>query len=178
MIHFEGKSSYMTNVTSPILKQKLTITYFLVSIFLLIIVDVSIDVLHGLSVLEFMQDFAIDLAILIAVFFMVREVWKSFSDELENTKKSAQYFEQKSKDFIGTYHQFVFAEFDKWSFTATEKDIALLLLKGLSFKEIAARRFTSERTVRNQCANIYQKSGQAGKSEFNAYFLRQLVSDL
>ena len=109
---------------------------------------------------------------------MVREVWKGFSIELESTKKSAQYFEKKSKDFIGTYHQFIQDEFAKWNFTQTEKDIALLLLKGNSFGDIASKRFTSERTVRNQCASIYQKSGQAGKTEFNAYFLRQLVSDL
>jgi len=39
------------------------------------------------------------------------------------------------------------AQFGRWNFTDAEREVALLLLKGLSTKEVAAVRATSERTV-------------------------------
>ena len=66
-------------------------------------------------------------------------------------------------------------QLQNWSFTQAEKDIGLLLLKGLSFKEIAELRQTSERTVRQQAGEVYRKSGLAGRNEFAAFFLEDLL---
>ncbi len=63
----------------------------------------------------------------------------------------------------------------KWGLTASEKEIALLLLKGLSLKEIASIRETSERTVRTQSLAIYQKAGINGRAELAAFFLEDLL---
>ncbi|MEY3046615.1 MAG: hypothetical protein RL242_3457, partial [Pseudomonadota bacterium] len=51
----------------------------------------------------------------------------------------------------------------------------LLLLKGLSFKEIAELRQTSERTVRQQAGEVYRKSGLGGRNELAAFFLEDLL---
>lgn len=59
----------------------------------------------------------------------------------------------------------------EWSLSAAEIEIAWMILKGLQFKEIAAARGTSERTVRQQAQTIYAKSGMAGRTEFAAHFL-------
>jgi DNA-binding NarL/FixJ family response regulator len=50
-----------------------------------------------------------------------------------------------------------------------------LLLKGLSHKEIANLRSTSEATIRQQAASIYQKSSLSGRAALSAFFLEDLL---
>lgn len=65
-------------------------------------------------------------------------------------------------------------QFEEWELTQTEKEVAMLLLKGLSFKEIAAVRNTLEKTVRQQASSIYRKSGVSGRHAFSAWFIEDL----
>jgi DNA-binding NarL/FixJ family response regulator len=70
------------------------------------------------------------------------------------------------------------AQFDEWELTRTEQQVAMLLLKGLSLKEVAAVRETKEATVRQQASTIYAKSHLEGRHEFAAWFLEDfLVSE-
>jgi putative tricarboxylic transport membrane protein len=62
----------------------------------------------------------------------------------------------------------------RWGLSTAEIEIAWMILKGLSFKEIATARGTSERTVRQQAQAIYRKSGLPNRAEFSAYFLEDL----
>lgn len=66
-------------------------------------------------------------------------------------------------------------QFRAWGLTSAEREVGLLMLKGLSHKEIAALRSTSESTVRQQARTIYQKSNLPGRSAFSAYFLEDLL---
>ena len=68
------------------------------------------------------------------------------------------------------------AQFRQWGMTAAERDVGLLILKGLNHKEIAALRGTSEATVRQQAQSIYQKAELPGKTAFSAYFLEDLFA--
>lgn len=61
--------------------------------------------------------------------------------------------------------------FDKWKLTDAEREITILILKGLRLKDIADARGTSERTVRQQARSIYEKSGLNGRTDLSAYFL-------
>ncbi|SRR6056297_1578011 len=67
------------------------------------------------------------------------------------------------------------AQFETWELSEAEAQIGLLLLKGLSLKEIAKVRGTGERTVREQARAIYRKAGLAGRSELSAFFLEDLL---
>lgn len=67
------------------------------------------------------------------------------------------------------------AQFDAWGLTAAEREVALLLLKGLGHKEIAARSGRSERTVRQHAVAVYRKSGLGGRAELAAFFLDDLI---
>jgi DNA-binding NarL/FixJ family response regulator len=49
------------------------------------------------------------------------------------------------------------------------------LLRGLSHKEIALERDTSERSVRQQARAVYQKAGLAGRSALAAFFLDDVL---
>jgi hypothetical protein len=48
-------------------------------------------------------------------------------------------------------------------------------IQGLSHKEIAEIRETSERTVREQSRTLYRKSSLAGRSSLSAFFLEDLL---
>lgn len=62
-----------------------------------------------------------------------------------------------------------------WGLSPAEKDVALLLLKGLSHKEIADVREVGEATVRQQAHAIYKKAGLGGRADLAAFFLEDLL---
>ncbi len=64
---------------------------------------------------------------------------------------------------------------DRWALTDAERAVTLLLLKGLSMKEIAEARGTSERTVRQQALAVYRKGGLEGRAALAAFFLEDLL---
>jgi len=66
-------------------------------------------------------------------------------------------------------------QFERWALTPAEKEVALLLLKGLSHKEIADVRSITEATARQQARAVYKKSGLSGRSELAAFFLEDLL---
>ena len=67
---------------------------------------------------------------------------------------------------------------DSWKLTHAEKEVALLLLKGLSLKEVAELRHVSEKTARAQSFSVYAKSGLGGRAELSAFFLEDLMLPL
>lgn len=67
------------------------------------------------------------------------------------------------------------AQFERWGLTPAEKEVALLLLKGLGHKEAAVVLDRSERTVRQHAIAVYRKSGLAGRAELAAFFLEDLL---
>jgi DNA-binding NarL/FixJ family response regulator len=66
-------------------------------------------------------------------------------------------------------------QFQRWGLSPAEREVALLLVKGLSHKEAAEVRATSERTVRQQALAVYRKAGLAGRAELAAFFLEDLL---
>ena len=66
-------------------------------------------------------------------------------------------------------------QFESWKLTQTERQVAMLLLKGLSFKEIASVRNTMEKTVRQQASAIYKKANVSGRHAFSAWFIEDLL---
>jgi DNA-binding CsgD family transcriptional regulator len=68
-------------------------------------------------------------------------------------------------------------QFTDWGLSPSESEVALLLIKGLSMKEIAEARQVKEKTVRQQATGIYAKSGYAGRHELVAHFIEDLMSN-
>ena len=67
--------------------------------------------------------------------------------------------------------------FDAWALSAAERDVALLLLKGLDNETIASVRGTAKGTVRAQSASIYAKAGVDGRAQLISLFLEELLAD-
>lgn len=66
-------------------------------------------------------------------------------------------------------------QFAGWRLTEGEQEVAWLLLKGLRPTEIAARRETNDKGVRQQASTIYGKANLPGQHAFIAWFLGDLL---
>lgn len=67
-------------------------------------------------------------------------------------------------------------QFAQWGLSPSESEVALLLIKGLSMREISELRQVKEKTVRQQATSIYAKSGYAGRHELAAHFIEDLMN--
>ncbi len=97
-------------------------------------------------------------------------------EQLQKVRNEAFRWRREASQLIEGLANSIDAELERWQLTAAEKEIALLMLKGLSHKEIASLREVSEQTVRRQAFSIYQKSGVSGRAELCAYFLEDLLT--
>lgn len=95
--------------------------------------------------------------------------------DLATASREREAWRARSEKFLRGLGEEIERQFDHWGLTPTEGETALLVLKGLSYKEIAAIQGKSERTVRQHSLSVFRKSGVAGRSEFAAFFLEDLL---
>jgi DNA-binding CsgD family transcriptional regulator len=108
--------------------------------------------------------------------------WRTTARELDTTSRSlvaaraAQAdWQQRAERALTGLAGAINEQFDAWGLTPSEREVALLLLKGHGHKQIAARTNRSESTVRQHAVAVYGKSGQQGRSELAAFFLDGLM---
>ncbi|MBW7858741.1 MAG: LuxR family transcriptional regulator [Leptonema sp. (in: Bacteria)] len=80
-----------------------------------------------------------------------------------------------NKDILHSMRQAMNDQFNRWSFSPEEKRAALLIIQGLTFREIAGRLNKSEKTIRNQSLSIYEKAGMTGRHDLAAFFLLDIL---
>jgi len=78
----------------------------------------------------------------------------------------------------GEFIRIVDGKFDDWEFSESEREVAFLLIKGLSIQEIANVRDTQPGTIKSQGNAIYRKAGIKGRNELAAYFVEDLLGGL
>ena len=111
------------------------------------------------------------------IYFLYREL-RNNQKEMDEVLSAFDELKNKTRIFNASMTDFPAAienQFKIWKLSVTEKKIAVLLLRGLTNQQIAGLRETSIRTVENQTAAIYQKSGMNGKIEFITYFISGLL---
>jgi DNA-binding CsgD family transcriptional regulator len=100
---------------------------------------------------------------------------RSLTVALSSTRTDLMTWRSKTSDILHGLGVLIDKQFQDWSLSPAEREIALLLLKGLPFKAIAEARDTSERTVRQQSLAIYRKAGVAGRAELSAFFFEDML---
>jgi DNA-binding CsgD family transcriptional regulator len=94
---------------------------------------------------------------------------------LVQTELEAQRWKQEAGGLLAGLGVAIDAQFDRWEFSPAEREIALLLLKGLSHKEIAQIRKVGEATVRQQAQRLYRKANIGSRNDLAAFFLEDLL---
>lgn len=97
---------------------------------------------------------------------------------LEIARLQGQRWRNESRTLLNGLGKAIEEQFLRWSLTDAEREVALLLLKGLSTKEIAAVRGAGERTVREQARSIYSKAGLTGRAALSAFFLEDVLAPI
>ncbi len=98
--------------------------------------------------------------------------------DLELARVQGQRWRTESRELLNGLGQAIETQFSRWNLTEAEREVALLLLKGLSHKEVATVRAVSERTVREQSRSIYAKAGLTGRAALSAFFLEDLLAPI
>lgn len=145
-----------------------------VAVFLLIGWDLYVDYDEGVS----FWHFSVELIVLAVAFAGIVVMWRQLDrtrSKLMDARVEVAQWQKESAELLAGLGVAIERQFERWGLSVAEKDVALLLLKGLSHKEIAAARDTSERTVREQGRAVYRKSGLGGRSALSAFFLEDLL---
>jgi len=90
--------------------------------------------------------------------------------------KESHAWKTQAKKYIQGLSATIDEQLDVWQLTPSEKEVAFLLIKGLSLKEIAELRKTTEKTTRAQATTIYSKARLSGRSQLSAFFLEDLLA--
>ena len=99
----------------------------------------------------------------------------ALAQQLEVSELETSRWRREAGDLLAGLGVAIDAQFERWMLTPAESEVALLLLKGLSHKEIAGVRHVGEATVRQQAQGIYRKSGLANRNDLAAFFLEDLL---
>ena len=97
-------------------------------------------------------------------------------NDLARARTEGEKWRNEAHEYVAGLSRAIAAKFAEWALSEGEADVASLMLKGLSHKEIARLRSTSEATVRQQAAAVYRKSGLGSRAELAAYFLEDLLA--
>jgi DNA-binding NarL/FixJ family response regulator len=138
----------------------------------------QVDLLElGLELVEISLIVAASLATMV-LFTRVEDqehVQQQMLRELALARQEGAAWRERVKDLLQGLGGAIDQQFDRWNLTPAEKDVALLLLKGFSHKEVAQLRSRGERTVRQQALAVYRKSKLSGRASLAAYFLEDLL---
>lgn len=96
--------------------------------------------------------------------------------ELDRSRADGAQWRAEAKDLLAGLGTLIDRQFGRWGLTAAEREVALLLLKGLSHKEVGSARSVSDATARQQAAAIYRKAGLGGRHDLAAFFLEDLLA--
>ena len=94
---------------------------------------------------------------------------------LDASRREAEQWRGEARDLIAGLGEAIDRQLERWGLSPAEKEVALLLLKGLSHKEIAGVRNVGEATVRQQATALYRKAGLQGRHDLAAFFLEDLL---
>ena len=160
--------------------------FFLVTI--LAGVDVASDLRHGTTLEHVLAEVAVVIVGLVGSFFIARQLLtglrrariaeqelRALAGRLRATEEEAARWRSEAGDLLAGLRTAIDQQFERWSLSPAEKEVALLLLKGLSHKELAQVRSVTEATARQQARGVYKKAGLSGRNDLAAFFLEDLL---
>jgi DNA-binding CsgD family transcriptional regulator/uncharacterized integral membrane protein len=162
-------------------KQKTIFTVILLVILVTTSTDVWLDLGQGSTIKHLMTEIIVCVAVVAGLVMMwssnkfLKLELQSTQSDLAKSLAESMKWKNENAQLISGLSGAIDKQLSEWHLSPSEKDVALMLLKGLSLKEIAEIRSVSERTVRQQSINVYQKANIAGRAELSAFFLEDLL---
>lgn len=162
-------------------RERWVIAGILLGTALFVAVDLLTDSREGAHWGHLAAEAMVAMAALLGVIFLLRGSFalkRTLAVEAQkfaSLEAQADEWRNQAKAHVQGLSQEIDRQLEAWRLTPSEKEVAFLLLKGLSLKEVAESRKTSEKTARAQSTAVYEKSGLSGRSELAAFFLEDLL---
>eukprot|EP00521_Asterionellopsis_glacialis_P000725 CAMPEP_0195259902 /NCGR_PEP_ID=MMETSP0706-20130129/8250_1 /TAXON_ID=33640 /ORGANISM="Asterionellopsis glacialis, Strain CCMP134" /LENGTH=145 /DNA_ID=CAMNT_0040313509 /DNA_START=132 /DNA_END=566 /DNA_ORIENTATION=- len=97
--------------------------------------------------------------------------------QLRISRMKTMNLQDKLRAASGEFNAMLMQSFEEWGLTNSEKDVALLAIKGFGIQEISTMRETKEGTVKAQLNAIYRKANVSGRPQLISYFVEELMND-
>lgn len=159
-----------------------------VAVALLAALDLASDLAAGTTVEHVLAEGSVFLVGLLGAVLIARRLMRVVRSEraarrealvlaerLEASQAEAARWRAEARDLLAGLGAALDRQFERWALSPAEKEVALLLLKGLSHKEIAEVRAITEATARQQSRAVYKKAGLSGRNDLAAFFLEDLL---
>lgn len=145
-------------------------------------VDLFGDLKEGVSTAHVLIEGTVVLIALVASTMLIRALVtelkaqvRELDNRLDSSDEAARIWRGEAQNLLLGLGASIDRQFDRWRLSGAEKEVALLLLKGLAHKEIARARAVSEATARQQATAVYRKAGVTGRNALAAFFLEDLA---
>jgi DNA-binding CsgD family transcriptional regulator len=156
----------ISNITK--MKSYLSISVLVFSIWFFID-DLYIDVVvEGKPLMHLLLEAGVFCSIVLVLIFEIGRVLR-LSSRISASENQISQFKAHLSDVIQS-------EFKKWNLTEAEKEIALMLIKGMSMQEIGDARGVKEKSVRHRATGIYAKANVSNRYELTSYFIEDLLA--
>ena len=142
--------------------------------------DLSADLSHGADYRHIVKEGAIIFLSTIGILFLLFSLYQQGQkiDDLQQELKATNHAKKHPPKYIldtrTALSTVIKQQFIDWKLTNSEVEVAWLLLKGLSLREISAIRNTKEKTTRQQASSIYKKSALNGRHALSAWFIEDV----
>lgn len=164
-----------------LLERRGLVAGYLALITLFLLVDPIVDSLHGEGSLHISLELVMALVTLVGLALLMVDMRQGRASrrrlelDLQDARGDVARWRAETQELLSGLGQAIDRQFQRWALSPAERDVGILLLKGLSHKEVADVRQTSERTVRQQAREIYRKAEVGGRAELSAWFLEDLL---
>ncbi len=162
-------------------KERFFISAILLIIATLVVFDILTDSRDGVVGWHMLAEGSVAVFALGGVYYLLKGTFslqhrlEKEIEDFSNYRHEAEAWRAESRKYLDGLSRAIDQQLSKWNLTGAEKEVAFLLLKGFSSREIADVRKTTEKTTRVQSMAIYSKAGLSGRSELSAFFLEDLL---
>ena len=152
-----------------------------VLIAVLIVWDIGEDLAAGTTTFHVVMELLMMVASAVgALYFwsqlrVARQVERVLEQDLKKVRSETTRWQKEEQHLLHNLQKAINRQFTQWDFSPTEKEIASHLLNGLSLKEIAQLRGSTDKSVKQQAYLLYRKAGLGGRAVLSAFFLCGLL---
>ena len=156
-----------------------------VSLFAAIAVLIGVDLIADAQIGVDRGHVAIEALVMGLAVIGITALWRGFLTararaaqldvDLVLSRAETAHYRAEAREALQGLGEAIDSQFERWQLTAAEREVGLLMLKGLSHREVAEIRQTTEATVRQQALVVYRKSGLANRTQLSAFFLEDLL---
>jgi len=151
------------------MNHKQLILFLSFALMIFFVVDVITDIVNNAprDIHFYLEGFFV-IALVYILIFQIKEI-RTMEVEIETSHQELEVLK-------GGLTREIEKQFNSWQLTPSEKEVAWLILKGISYSDIAKVKDISKRTVDQHSGSIFKKSNSSNRHEFVSGFIEEILT--